>query len=288
MSDNTHYTTEEEINKAIGELEAEGFFADENETLEKAAKADDDNEENEEATNAQMEGDAEKEGNGDEENEEKEDMEKGSDFQEIKLGKGTAYRKMIKGGGYADEKYYKKLDKGGYGEMSHSEVAGMFEANGGQESKVDDKVTGMTMQKGENSYEFGSDDIYKSLNDGINEVEESVARKFKAVGTIMKAQNEKIDALLEKFEDWSTQPQGRKSVGAKPVERFEKAEGGDAQVLSATANSKQVLDIMDSMAFAKGFDDEMATALQVFESSGELSDGVSARIYKETGVRIVE
>lgn len=115
---------------------------------------------------------------------------------------------------------------------------------------------------------------------------------FKSQLELIENQTELIKGLVDKIEAFSEVPNARKSITKSHVERFNnesenKIEKG-SNTLSISKNKNQILDILDSKTFAKGFDEEFSKATTSFESSGSLSATILNRLKTENGITITE
>lgn len=266
------FVTEEEIQKAMDELNEETFTSDEE--ISDIIKADDEDEdEDESTTNARVEDD--------ENDDEDEDMDKG--YSSCK-GYSNCYSK----GG----KYYHKAKDGKMMEIS----------KGDMDKYKSSHMEKEMMKKGEEDYfEVADDDEFEKaleispvvarLNETLSEVESSTAQKFGSVGTILKGLGEQIASLQDSIDNIGKQSAGRKSVGAQGIERFEKAEGEteNDKVVSCSRDRGRMLDLMDEVTFAKGgFDNEMSKAMGYYEANGVINTATAVRIEKETGYKVVQ
>ncbi|MDA7514151.1 hypothetical protein N8508_00020 [bacterium] len=269
------FVTEEEIQKAMDELNEETFTSDEE--ISDIIKADDEDEDEDEesTTNAKTD--------------ESDDDDDDAEYKAMKGYKGC----YSKGG-----KYYSK-GKDGYNEVSDDEMKAMKvdndAANGGGDKYKSD------VKKGEDYFEVADDDEFEKaleispvvarLNETLSEVESSTAQKFGSVGTILKGLGEQIASLQDSIDNIGKQSAGRKSVGAQGIERFEKAEGEteNDKVVSCSKDRGRMLDLMDEVTFAKGgFDNEMSKAMGYYEANGVINTATAVRIEKETGYRVVQ
>lgn len=118
---------------------------------------------------------------------------------------------------------------------------------------------------------------------------------------IVKAQEDTINILSEKLEEYGSAPMGFKSHrNVAGVERgFAKAEdsditkGGSGRSLGSNqipiGNKKAISDLLDQATFAKGgYDEEFSKACTTFEASGVLPANIIARIKNEFGFEIVK
>jgi hypothetical protein len=156
-------------------------------------------------------------------------------------------------------------------------------------------------------------EIKKAIDDSRNET----AQLFRAIGTIVKAQQTEISNLKsiikaqdntlgdindnivkanDAIEELGESTPGRKSLTKARERNFneaskdglEKAGEGNATekgVVSKT-NRIAVLDILDKKTFEKGFDDEFSLATRNYEATGALSANVITRLKNENGITI--
>lgn len=177
-----------------------------------------------------------------------------------------------------------------------------------------------TLQKGSDVEENGEETINKGAVLIIKKaIEKQSAENFentKALATLVKAGlernailssenaklrkgledlGEKLEKANQKIEQFSNAPRVRRSLTkAVPREKesFQKAKEEAApneNVLSKSKNYKQVLDLLDNAAFAKGgYDEHFGKAVTTFEASKLLTNDVASRIKNEFGITIVE
>lgn len=132
-----------------------------------------------------------------------------------------------------------------------------------------------TLQKGHNDLM----DLNKSLVDSNNLLQNNLSK------------------ALVLIEEMGGQPNQRKSTTAiRQVERtFEKGNtGGDlgggersANVLSVTANKKQILNMLDEGTFEKGFNNELAQSMTSFEATSDLNE-TGKNYLKSKGYEVVQ
>lgn len=153
--------------------------------------------------------------------------------------------------------------------------------------------------------------IVGALEKGFGELREiirSVGVISKGTYDIAKGQESEIGGLktdltkaletVEKMEKELETAPGRKStVTAKPVAKtFEKGvvngelesgNGGKQVVqMSVSRQKTQIVDLLDTMTFEKGIDNELASAMTLFESSSQIN-GVASRRLAERGIELV-
>lgn len=130
---------------------------------------------------------------------------------------------------------------------------------------------------------------------------EEVLSKNEELLEIVKSQEDTINILSEKLEEYGSAPMGFKSHrNVAGVERgFAKAEdsditkGGSERSLGSNqipiGNKKAISDLLDQATFAKGgYDEEFSKACTTFEASGVLPANIIARIKNEFGFEIVK
>jgi len=255
------FVTEEEIEKALSELNATSTDED----LDNLLKAEDE----ESPTNAKVE-----------EEEEEEDMDKG--YTSCKGYKGC----YEKGGKF----YEKKGDT--YKAISKDDMEGMRE----EEEEEEEVKKGMDDDSIED--EFSEDDFEKALEispilgkfkETIDSIEDSQVASNKAVGTILKGITEQLGSIQSQLDGYGKVSQGRKSVGAKGMPRFDenltKGEGSSQEV-SMSRDRNKMLEILDTMTFSKGFDNDIANAMTYYEGNGTVSQGIAMRIEKEMDFKV--
>lgn len=98
---------------------------------------------------------------------------------------------------------------------------------------------------------------------------------------------------LDTIEELGGQSTGRKSITKGYVDRkfegednLEKGHGAGSAALNQTTHRKQIVNILDNAAFAKGFDEEFSKAVTSFEAGTPLTPNVIARLKNEYGVNI--
>jgi hypothetical protein len=271
MSDNAvTLSTEEEILKALSEMEDEGLLSkaegDEEETDE-----DEESEDAEDNTNAEVEG-----GSDDDEDEEDED-EEGVEKGMYKDGNGGhEYRLTEKGGSE-----YRKFDKG----MAMPADEHTYTKKGD-----------MYMKKAEKEEEEGEDvekaiDMHPILNSfqkQIDMIAETVQKMSGNQSVVLKGINEKVNDLskgIDEVGNWST---GRRSIATGDVafsDRFEK--GGDAsQVLDPSNRSHKnlILKALDNVVFGEDgvvTNDALMTGITLYESANDVTKSLVTACAKE-------
>lgn len=133
---------------------------------------------------------------------------------------------------------------------------------------------------------------------------------FRGVGTLLKGLYDEVqelkannDTVLEQnvrlqksVDDFGDIPNvGRKAI-SKPLQKsFEKGFGDEGENLekggngmSVSGNRGQVLNLLDTMTFEKGFDQEMSKAMTTFESSGVIGNNIIQRVRNEKGIQLVK
>ena len=315
-TENTDFVSEDEINKAVAELTADGYLGDDYDTndLEKAStkKADDDEEEEEVETNAEVEEVEEEEEDAMKANEsraERADVDsyeyeegmidglhdKDKEEAEKKGGMLSASYKAIKGGKGA----YHKFNKAGtkrIGTDTYMKKGDKFVANtikkaltAGTTSKPISTNNPNEVVATEVKDTIEVTPILKSFQDTILSLNDENNKKFQSTGTILKGLLEQIENLSNKVDGLSKAPNARKSTVRAPyTDRFAKAEKTDeARGLSITNDKSKILNMMDDLSFNKGeVDMDMAKAMSNFETTNRLPQTVALRIEKELGVRI--
>ena len=150
----------------------------------------------------------------------------------------------------------------------------------------------------------------------INTLEKAIAtshaineKYFKALGSVTKGFNEKLDELTsiiksqddtinelrDAVEAFGAEVPAPKSIShARPVERaFQKSNddemnNGGANVLSISRDKRKIVDILDQATFAKGYDEQFSKACTQFESSGVMPMDVAKRLHTEFGIQITK
>src|ERR1035437_10063782 len=191
----------------------------------------------------------------------------------------------------ADDKFYKKMEKGGYEEANEEEVK---KAKESEEEDEEDETE--DEEKKEKKVEKAKKPIEKSIvTDILKAMEKSDNRSnelFKAIGTVLKDNKEKNEefqkSILDRLEAIEETPAGRKSF-SKATERFkdEDLEKGQ-KVLSVSKNKKELINLLESFTFEKGCDDELAKGMTTLESSGVMLPNVAMRLFTEKGIRVVQ
>ena len=254
--------------------------------------------------------------------EESEEMKKGHIF---KKAVGSLFKKFKKGDDdkevEADDKFYKKMEKGGYDEATEEEVKKAKEDEESSEeteeevkkakkkivkAKEDEEAEETEEEEEETEEETEEEEkkevkkakkpIEKSIsNDIIKALEKSENRSnelFKAIGVVLKDNKEKNEdfqkSILERLETIESTPAGRKSF-SKATERFteENIEKGQ-KVLSVSKNKKELINLLETFTFEKGCDDEFAKGMTTLESSNVLLPNVAMRLFNEKGIKVVQ
>lgn len=148
-------------------------------------------------------------------------------------------------------------------------------------------------------------DIKKSIDLFATENLES----FKSVGVLLKGiydQNQKLlddnaelreqnTDLRKSFEEFAGQPAGqRKSVTSVRERDFNKGMDDEndfekgVNILSISTNKPQVLNLLDKMAFEKGYNKEYADAMTTFESGNTIEKGIIDDIKEKYGITLVK
>lgn len=194
------------------------------------------------------------------------------------------------------------------------------EGNESEEEEEEDDDEGMTKGKMKKGGDGGNrfDRIEKALAVGyanqhqliralgvmvknsVQKTEEVLAKNDELL-EIVKAQEDTINILSEKLEEYGSAPMGFKSHrSVAGVERgFAKAEDSDItkggegkRSLESNqipiGNKKAITDLLDQATFAKGYDEEFSKACTTFEASGVLPSNIIARIKNEFGYEIVK
>lgn len=214
--------------------------------------------------------------------------------------------------------------------MSPTEVAEAVARKTGDnpttEDEEDENEDEDTLEKGIESKPIGTIGktsseraAFKILNQKIEKGQKENFTQNKALATLVKAQLEQGNAILEEntslkniiadqnriikglFDNLSTiqqQPQPRKSMqratGFTERESFAKSQQAEqinqrgTNVLSMSRDFKQVLNLIDSATFEKGYDAEMSKATTSFESSKTLPSNIIERLKTEKGITIID
>ena len=196
----------------------------------------------------------------------------------------------------------------------------------GKEQEVDDLNKGAAdnLNKGDEGGDNSNSVVEDDEDDDSDEDNKKVVNKmkksldlmaseniemFKGVGTLLKGIYDQNKSVIEELnevrsenadlrkslDEIGSMPAGqRKSITtSKPVERnFEKGiveeEEQSGNVLSVSMNKGIVLDLLDKMAFEKGFNQDIANAMTAFESSGVIEKGIIDLIKKEKQITLVK
>lgn len=124
--------------------------------------------------------------------------------------------------------------------------------------------------------------ILKAFDERMARVEEAVIAMRSNSGVVMKGMNEKLNGLRKSMEDVENWSGGRKSMGALPEERFEKAVEGYAE-LDAIGNKQDILKSIEGQAFDgdKVINRQLADAIVMYESSNTVSKAIQIACAKE-------
>jgi hypothetical protein len=101
--------------------------------------------------------------------------------------------------------------------------------------------------------------------------------------------SEMVETLKGQFEDYLDAPQNNGRRSFKGTKAIEKAFGGsfgeqkknDSIVLNKVNNREAILDVLDKRAFSKGYNEDFAKALTVFESSSYLPTQIIESLEKD-------
>lgn len=252
--------TENDITKAITELENEGYF-------EKGGDDDDDDEEEsgDGKTNAVVE----------DEDEYKETTEKG------------VYQKFKKGGKEASDKlFYKKSDDGSY-EAYEPAFKPAFSTKDDADAPKPKIKKGVT-DDDDAQEAIDASPALKMFADRLEKIEQKLAKSAGLNATVLKGIYSEILGVKSEVEKQGGEPNQRKSI-SKAVERFDIVD--DAAVkntLSLKNNKNDILNVLDELTFkGGGLNQDMAKAMTDYEVTGRLSDKGFAAIEKE-GYKIVK
>lgn len=150
-------------------------------------------------------------------------------------------------------------------------------------SKMDRMYKGYTaLKKAYDSKMSANKKIEKANGSGNINQNEGLQEFMKAQTEIM----EKLATRIESIEQTGKEP---KSITANAFkQRFEKAMNSedDSKKRIRLSQRQEVINLLDEATFEKGFDNEFANALSIFESTGQLSPKVISRLTKEKGVLI--
>lgn len=137
------------------------------------------------------------------------------------------------------------------------------------------------------------------VKNSVQKTEEVLAKNEELLD-IVKGQEDTINMLSEKLEEYGSAPMGFKSHrNVAGIDRnFAKAEdsdmtkGGGERTLGSNqipiGNKRAITDLLDQATFAKGYDEEFSKACTTFEASGVLPSNIIARIKNELGFEIVK
>lgn len=214
-------------------------------------------------------------------------LEKGGSGCTYKKEKGGYYRKM-KGGEYVDDKkYMKKGDD--YVPMSDEE-------DDDDDEGGDDKEKGKKMKKSV-SYDGLRDDLSKAFQDlgvEVKQNHQSQENGFKAIGTILKSFDEKLEQIKEEFQDFSSsQDNYRKSFNRQPQainkgSFIPQNNDQEPELISKAHHRSVILQKLDAAAFKnEQIDPEMSKALTTFESSGILTPA-AIEYFRKQNVQVVD
>lgn len=129
---------------------------------------------------------------------------------------------------------------------------------------------------------------------------EEVLAKNEELLEIVKSQEDTINILSEKLEEYGSTPMGFKSHrNVAGIDRsFAKAEdsditkGGVKRGLAPNqipiGNKRAIADLLDQATFAKGYDEEFSKACTTYEASGVLPSNIISRIKNELGFEIIK
>lgn len=99
-----------------------------------------------------------------------------------------------------------------------------------------------------------------------------------------------LSKALDTIDELGGKSQGRKSLTKGYVDRqFDGnnlSKGMNGNVLSMSNNKREIVNILDSAAFSKGFDEELSKAVTSFEAGAPLTPNVIARLRNEHSVII--
>lgn len=136
------------------------------------------------------------------------------------------------------------------------------------------------------------------VKNSVQKAEEVLAQNEELLD-IVKGQEDTINMLSEKLEEYGSTPMGFKSHrNVAGIERtFAKAEdsdltkGNEGRRLNGNqipiGNKKVIADLLDQATFLKGYDEEFSKACTTYEASGVLPSNIIARIKNELGYEIV-
>jgi hypothetical protein len=143
--------------------------------------------------------------------------------------------------------------------------------------------------------------LEKSLNNGIaalgvkiNKGQTEATEQFQQMAVLLKGAFQKIERLEKAIEDFSSVPPVAKTV-TRPqqvLQRFDQApaivKGGEAATdLHIQADKAQILEILDTKAFAKGgFDQVYGNAMNLYETTGVIPQEIIKGLAEE-GINIV-
>lgn len=127
------------------------------------------------------------------------------------------------------------------------------------------------------------------------EVIDLAGERIEELLEINKAQEDTINMLSEKLEEYGSAPMPAKSIRhSAPVERaFSKGgdndieKGGEGKKGAVSIKNRPVIsEILDQATFSKGFDEEFSKACITYEASGQLPANIIARVKNEFGIEI--
>jgi len=211
-----------------------------------------------------------------------EDEDEDKDEKMKKAGKDEDDEEEVKKADDEDEDDVKKAD-----DEDEEEVE---KADDDEDEDKDEKMKKAGMKTKKNPFKKAqSTDIEKAIT-GLTQ---SNAELFKSVGIVLKDIKEKQEnfqkSITEQLETIQSNPNNKKSITkAIAVEKFGKNEENGTTVLSASKHKKALLDVLERVSFAKGFDNEFANAMTRYESSGEISRGTINRLMQEHKIQIIQ
>src|SRR5579872_3601126 len=152
--------------------------------------------------------------------------------------------------------------------------------------------------KGDTELEEFKEEMREGLSD-LRDMVKSLGVIGKHSYDISKSNSERFDELEERLAEFGDAPAtGRKSVSTRRAvdRKFEKGMGADETIEKSNDGTplvdvdrarNQVLNMMDSMAFSKGYNPEMGEAMGLFEASGIIKPNIQKSLESEFKVKLV-
>lgn len=194
-----------------------------------------------------------------------------------------------------------------YGETQGGKIKASKQEEVKKSEESLDELTAKEESKAIEKVEFDFEKSFSNVSQLIMEGNDSISKKFSALGEISKSQNEEIESLKKSLGDVvafnddlksrlnkvEKQPNIRKSVTtSKAVERFEKSKDGNKVYSLSDPHSRKVL--MDSLEELSGinkggvnFDRELMTIAQDIEISKSVNPKALGRL-NAMGIEVIK